>query len=107
MELNFSSVETIANLNASAAFFSPSLEQLKGQVDSGRVFKEDTDNVPTLPVRLAKIGSHRAIDAQFQGVPFETFIVCDDLYQGSLATKQDSLLDMQQSLAFVCVNDSS
>lgn len=51
------------------------------------------DNVPTLPVRLAKIGSHRAIDAQFQGVPFETFIVCDNLYQGYLATKQDSLLD--------------
>ena len=51
------------------------------------------DSVPTLPVRLAKIGSHRAIDAQFQGVPFETFIVCDNLYQGYLATKQDSLLD--------------
>ena len=51
------------------------------------------DNVPTLPVRLAKIGSHRAIDAQFQGVPFETFIVCDNLYQGYLATKQDNLLD--------------
>ena len=51
------------------------------------------DSVPTLPVRFAKIGSHRAIDAQFQGVPFETFIVCDNLYQGYLATKQDNLLD--------------
>lgn len=51
------------------------------------------DSVPTLPVRLAKIGSHHAIDAQFQGVPFETFIVCDNLYQGYLATKQDNLLD--------------
>ena len=51
------------------------------------------DTLPTLPVRLAKIGSHRAIDAQFQGVPFETFIVCDNLYQGYLATKQDILLD--------------
>ena len=37
MELNFNSVETVPNLNASAAFFSPSLEQLKGQVDSGKV----------------------------------------------------------------------
>lgn len=35
MELNFNSVETIPNLNASAAF----------QVDSGKVFKEDTDIV--------------------------------------------------------------
>ena len=38
MELNFSSVETIPNLNASAAF----------QVDSGKVFKEDVDMVPTI-----------------------------------------------------------
>ena len=51
------------------------------------------DTLPTMPVRLAKIGSHRAIDAQFQGVPFESFIVCDNLYQGYLATKQDNLLD--------------
>ncbi len=50
------------------------------------------DTLPTMPVRLAKIGSHRAVDAQFQGVPFETFIVCDNLYQGYLATKQDELL---------------
>ena len=35
MELNFNSVETIVNLNASAAF----------QIDSGKVFKEDTDIV--------------------------------------------------------------
>ena len=38
MELNFSSVETIPNLNASAAF----------QVDSGKVLKEDTDTVPVI-----------------------------------------------------------
>ena len=38
MELNFNSVETIANLNASAAF----------QVDSGKVFKEDTDIAPVI-----------------------------------------------------------
>ena len=36
MELNFNSVETIPNLKASAAF----------QVDSGKVFKEDTDIAP-------------------------------------------------------------
>ncbi len=38
MELNFNSVETIPNLNASAAF----------QVDSGKVFKEDVDIVPVI-----------------------------------------------------------
>ena len=38
MELNFNSVETVPNLNAKAAF----------QVDSGKVFKEDIDIVPTI-----------------------------------------------------------
>ena len=38
MELNFNSVETVPNLNAKAAF----------QVDSGKVFKEDTDTVPVI-----------------------------------------------------------
>ena len=37
-ELNFNSVETVPSLNASAAF----------QVDSGKVFKEDVDMVPTI-----------------------------------------------------------
>lgn len=48
MELNFISVETVPGLNASAAFFSPTLERLKGQVDSGKVFKEDVEMVPTI-----------------------------------------------------------
>ncbi len=48
MELNFNSVETVPGLNASAAFSSPLLERLKGQVDSGKVFKEDADMVPTI-----------------------------------------------------------
>ena len=38
MELNFNSVVTVLALNASAAF----------QVDSGKVFKEDCDIVPTV-----------------------------------------------------------
>ena len=38
MELNFHSVETIANLNASAAF----------QVDSGKVFMDDVDFNPVI-----------------------------------------------------------
>ena len=33
MDLQFNSIDTIVNLNASAAFFLPSLEQLKGRVD--------------------------------------------------------------------------
>ena len=38
MELQFNSVETIANLNASAAF----------QVDIGKVFKDNVDICPVM-----------------------------------------------------------
>ena len=31
--------------------------------------------------------------ADFQEVPFETFIICDNLYQGYLSAKEDKLLD--------------
>lgn len=49
--------------------------------------------VPKAPVRLAKINRREAISADFQGVPFETYIVCDNLYQGYLQTQDESLLD--------------
>lgn len=51
------------------------------------------DSVPCIPVRLAKMGRCRAVAADFQGVPMETFIICDNLYQGFLQTGNDSLLD--------------
>ena len=42
------------------------------------------EQMPTTPVRISKIGHHRALEADFQGVPFETYIICDNLYQGYL-----------------------
>ncbi len=39
-----------------------------------------TDTLPTRPVRLERIGRYRALPADFQEVPFETFIICDNLY---------------------------
>ena len=52
-----------------------------------------TDTLPTRPVRLERIGKYRALPADFQEVPFETFIICDNLYQGYLSAKADQLLD--------------
>lgn len=52
-----------------------------------------TDTLPTSPVRLEHIGKYRALPADFQEVPFETFIICDNLYQGYLSAKDDQLLD--------------
>ena len=49
--------------------------------------------LPTYPIRLSAIRKATAIAADFQGVPFETFIICDNLYQGYLQTQQDDMLD--------------
>lgn len=50
-------------------------------------------SLPTVPVRLSKINRQHALPADFSEVPFETFIICDNLYQGYLTTQNDELLD--------------
>ena len=49
--------------------------------------------LPATPVHIARIGSRQAVAADFQGVPFETFIICDNLYQGYLSTQKEEMLD--------------
>ena len=49
--------------------------------------------IPSYPVRLSHIGKFTALQADFLSIPFETFIFCDNLYQGYLHTKDDSLID--------------
>ena len=62
------------------------------QVNAAIVSLKWLDKLPAMPIRIKKIGRHHALPADFQEVPFETFIICDNLYQGYLATKQDKLL---------------
>ncbi len=45
-----------------------------------------------LPVRITKIGRATAVAADFQGVPFSTFISADNYYHGFLHAKNDALL---------------
>ena len=50
---------------------------------------------PVYSFRLSRIGLHRPIPANFQGVPFGTFLALDNLYQGYLQTrKHDIAIDM-------------
>ena len=51
------------------------------------------DAIPASPVRLKKLRNHASVDAEFQDVPFETYIVVENLYQGFLTTQKDALLD--------------
>ena len=65
----------------------------KGQVNAAIAALDWIDSLPSKPVRISRIGKHRALTADFQEVPFETFIICDNLYQGYLSAKEDALLD--------------
>ena len=56
--------------------------------------------MPTTPVRLSKINRKVAVAADFSEVPFEKFIICDNLYQGYLSTQNDELLDQLGSTLY-------
>lgn len=63
------------------------------QVTAAIAFLEWIKQLPRFPVRLEKIGGHHAVPADMQGVPLETFIICDNLYQGYLSTQKEEMLD--------------
>ena len=47
---------------------------------------------PPVPVRISRIGFHRAVRADLQNVSFEDFLTLDNLYQGYLQTQKEDLL---------------
>lgn len=51
------------------------------------------EQVSPYPVRLAQLNRKNAVEADFQGVDFETFIVCDNYFQGYLQTQNEQLLN--------------
>jgi hypothetical protein len=57
------------------------------------------ESLSPVPVRISRIGRHKAAPADFDGVPFENFLYCDNLYQGYLETKEaDFLTQMAEVL---------
>ncbi|MBR5688475.1 MAG: hypothetical protein IKX36_11065 [Prevotella sp.] len=42
------------------------------------------DSFPPEPIRLSHIGRHRALPADFEGVPFEKYLYLENLFQGVL-----------------------
>ena len=57
---------------------------------------------PQQPVRLSRIGFHRAVRADFQDVSFEDFLMLDNLYQGYLQTQDVSLLHEMARVLYKC-----
>lgn len=48
------------------------------------------DSIPDFPIRIERIGWHKALPADFQEVPFEKFIMAENLYQGYLEAMRES-----------------
>lgn len=57
-------------------------------------------DVPSVPVRLEEIKGHKALAADFSEVPFNTFIMCDNLYQGYLHMQNEDLLAEMASILY-------
>lgn len=60
------------------------------------------DELPQHPVRVERFRRHRALAADFDGVPFEKFLYCDNLYQGYLQTQDETLLDLMGNVLYDC-----
>lgn len=58
------------------------------------------------PIRIRTIGKARPMEADFQGVPFSTFISADNYYQGFLHTKNETLLSHLATLLYPKVKKS-
>lgn len=50
------------------------------------------DSFAPIPVRISKIGRHKAVAADFEKMPFEQFLFVENLFQGYLNTEQEELL---------------
>lgn len=58
------------------------------------------DRLPVYPVRLPLIGHCKAAAADLQGLPFEAFLYCDNLYQGYLHTNDSALLEQMAQVLY-------
>ncbi len=57
-------------------------------------------SLPTSPTRPVKLKHRLGIAADFDEVPFEQYIIVDNLYQGYLQTQDDTLLDEIASVVY-------
>lgn len=58
------------------------------------------DEMPTYPTNLRKIGRYECLPFNFSEVPFKKFIICDNLYQGYIATKKEDLLEEMAKILY-------
>lgn len=63
------------------------------QIQAASATLDFLDTFPPEPIRLSHIGRHRALPADFEGVPFEKYLYLENLFQGVLhLTSQETSL---------------
>ena len=68
------------------------------QIQAASASLDFLDSFPPEPIRLSRIGRHRALPADFEGVPFEKYLYLENLFQGVLhLSKQSSASDNSPS----------
>lgn len=70
------------------------------QVQALLPFFDWAANAPSYPARPSRLQRKEALPADFRGVPFGIFLQADNLYQGFLATRDESLLDALLSILY-------
>lgn len=70
------------------------------QIQQATCFLDFLDSFAPLPVRLKRIGHHRALPADFEKVPFEKYLYVENLFQGFLHTEQDDLLTQMAQVLY-------
>lgn len=65
------------------------------QIQAATATLDFLETIPSSPVRIAKIGRHLALPADFEGVPFEKYLYLENLFQGVLhISSQESSLPL-------------
>ncbi len=62
------------------------------QIQQATSMLDFLDTIPQMPVRISRIGKHRAVSACFEQLPFEQFVLIENLFQGYLKTQDNNLL---------------
>lgn len=60
------------------------------------------DTIPSTPIRISRIGKHRAAAADFEKVPFEQYLYIENLFQGYINTQRPVLLHQIAEVLYDC-----
>ena len=72
------------------------------QIQQATSILDFLDSFAPMPIRIARIGKHRAAAADFEKVPFEQYLYIENLFQGYLNTQRPELLQQIAEVLYDC-----